>query len=129
MYECYLEEKGVLPKRNKGVSYKKKAWSQKNFPGAPPPDPLLPLSPPTFWRLVPPLGAPKYDDSISLGMPPISTSNFMNLGNSVYSRDGAREEILGRKTVRMLTASEGSKIFYGPHLSDWLKMRLHSLKI
>ena len=43
-------------------------------------------------------------------------------------RDGAREEMLGGKNCQSADGERSEQNFYGPHLSDWLKMRLHSLK-
>ena len=54
--------------------------------------------------------------------------NTVNRSRAVPARDGAREEMLGDKNCQSANGERSEQNFYGPHLSDWLKMRLHSLK-
>ena len=46
----------------------------------------------------------------------------------IRPRDGAREEMQGDRNCQSADSERSEQNFYGPHLSDWLKMRLHSLK-
>ena len=41
---------------------------------------------------------------------------------SCIARDGAREGMLGVKNCQSADSERSKQNFYGPHLSDWLKI-------